>query len=60
VALFLAWIEGYLEFFMGELGGTPSTPSEIYKMAVAQQPTDGIHFKELNERHIVCQRNSRN
>ncbi len=34
---FLAWIEGYLDFFMGELGGTPSTPSEIFKFALAQQ-----------------------
>jgi hypothetical protein len=34
---FLTWIEQYLEFFMAELGGTPSTPSEIYRMAVAQQ-----------------------
>jgi hypothetical protein len=37
VARFLAWIEGYLEFFVTELGGTPSTPSEIYRMAMAQQ-----------------------
>jgi hypothetical protein len=40
VARFLAWIEGYLEFFMGELGGTPSTPSEIYKLAIAQQSSN--------------------
>lgn len=37
VVRFLAWIEGYLEFFMDELGGTPSTPSEIYRMAVSQE-----------------------
>jgi hypothetical protein len=40
VARFLAWIEGYLEFFMEELGGTPSTPSEIYRMAVALNASD--------------------
>jgi hypothetical protein len=40
VARFLAWIEGYLEFFMAELGGTPSTPSEIYRMALAQQSSN--------------------
>lgn len=37
VAQFLAWIEGYLEFFMGELGGSPSTPSQIYNLAIAQE-----------------------
>jgi hypothetical protein len=37
VVRFLAWIERYLEFFMGELGGTPSTPSEVYQMAISQE-----------------------
>lgn len=30
---FLAWIEAYLEFFMGEVGGVPSTPGAVYAMA---------------------------
>ena len=46
VSRFLAWIEGYLEFFMGELGGTPSTPSEIYKLAVAQQSSSSWRASE--------------
>lgn len=33
LAVFLAWLEGYLEFFFGELGGQASTPSEIYRIA---------------------------
>jgi hypothetical protein len=40
VARFLAWIEGYLEFFMGELGGTPSSPSEIYQIAASREASD--------------------
>jgi hypothetical protein len=43
VARFLAWIEGYLEFFTGELGGTPSTPSQVYAMALAQQSSNRWH-----------------
>ncbi|HEV2677314.1 MAG TPA: glycosyltransferase [Aliidongia sp.] len=30
---FLDWIEGYIEFFLGEMGGTLSTPSRIYAEA---------------------------
>lgn len=44
VARILRWLEGYLEFFTGELGGTPSTPSEIY--ALAQQEA-GVRRKEI-------------
>lgn len=33
VEKFLNWIEHYLEFFIGELGGTPSTPGEILTLA---------------------------
>lgn len=35
VDLFLNWIENYLEFFMGELGGSPSTPGEVLELAKA-------------------------
>lgn len=37
LANFLGWIEGYLEFFFGELGGIGSTPAEIYRLAAAQR-----------------------
>lgn len=40
VVRFLAWIEGYLEFFTAELRGTPSTPSEIYRFAAAHQSSN--------------------
>jgi hypothetical protein len=30
---FLRWIEEYLEFFLGDIGGTAATPVEIYRMA---------------------------
>ncbi len=30
----LAWLEGYLEFFLGEIGGKMSTPDEIFDAAV--------------------------
>jgi len=30
----LAWLEGYLEFFLGEIGGKMSTPNEIFDAAV--------------------------
>jgi len=30
---FLYWIEAYLEFFFGEIGGSPSTALDIYKIA---------------------------
>ena len=32
---FLAWLKGYFEFFLGEIGGQPSTPSEIRAAALA-------------------------
>ena len=38
VERFLNWIENYLEFFMGELGGSPSTPSEILELAKSHRP----------------------
>lgn len=31
---FLGWLEGYFEFFMGEIGGEPSTPMEIRTAAL--------------------------
>ncbi len=33
VERFLRWIEGYLEFFIGELGGSPSTPGQVLELA---------------------------
>jgi len=33
VVRFLSWIEGYLEFFTGEMGGIPSSVSQIRDMA---------------------------
>ena len=30
----LAWLEGYLEFFLGEIGGEVSTPDKIFGIAV--------------------------
>lgn len=38
VERFLGWLEGYLEFFEAEIGGEPSTPSQIYKLARAAKP----------------------
>jgi hypothetical protein len=37
VERFLGWLEGYLEFFVTEIGGEPSTPSQIYSLAKAAQ-----------------------
>jgi hypothetical protein len=31
---FLAWLEGYFEFFFGEVGGEASTPSTIRQLAL--------------------------
>jgi hypothetical protein len=33
LARFLAWLEAYCEFFLGELDGQPATPFEIYEEA---------------------------
>ena len=30
----LGWLEGYLEFFLGEIGGALGTPDAIFRMAV--------------------------
>ena len=32
--VFLAWLEGYCDFFFGEAGGRAATPQEIYELAV--------------------------
>lgn len=32
--IFLGWLEGYFEFFIGEIGGQPSTPIEIRAAAL--------------------------
>jgi len=37
LAGFLGWIEGYLEFFFGQLGGVGSTPAEVFRLAAAQR-----------------------
>ena len=34
LATFLRWLEDFFEFFMTEIGGVPSTPSEIYERAL--------------------------
>ena len=39
VERFLGWLEGYLEFFMSEIGGEPATPSQIYELASATPPS---------------------
>jgi glycosyltransferase involved in cell wall biosynthesis len=36
-ARFLQWFDGFFEFFFGEIGGSPATVSEIYKLASAHQ-----------------------
>jgi len=38
VERFLGWLEGYLEFFMTEIGGEPATPRQIYELAFAAAP----------------------
>ncbi len=35
---FLGWIEGYMEFFFGEIGGVADTPKNVRKWAVANSP----------------------
>ncbi len=37
----LAWLEGYLEFFLGEIGGAVSTPDEIFEIAVRVRDGSG-------------------
>lgn len=39
VERFLDWIERYLEFFMGKMGGTPSTPHLVKELAMQQTGT---------------------
>ena len=34
---FLAWLDGYCDWFLGTVGGTPSTAMEIYDIAHARQ-----------------------
>ena len=34
---FLAWLEGYFEFFFGELGGVGSTATEVYRLAMERR-----------------------
>ena len=41
VEQFLAWIEGFLEFFVGEIGGVPSTPTKVRTLALAEQSVAG-------------------
>jgi len=35
LASFIAWIDGYLEFFFGEVGGVATTPRSVYEQAVS-------------------------
>ena len=35
---FLGWLEGYFEFFMGEIGGHASTPAQIRAAALQRTP----------------------
>jgi len=35
LAIFLGWLEGYLEFFFGEMGGQAATPHDIRNLALA-------------------------
>lgn len=35
---FLAWLEGYFEFFFGEVGGEASTPGNIRRIALGSGP----------------------
>lgn len=37
----LAWLEGYLEFFLGEIGGQMSTPDQIYDAALQSRNRSG-------------------
>lgn len=39
VERFLGWIENYLEFFMAELGGGPSTPRLVRRLAIRSLST---------------------
>ena len=32
---FLSWLESYFDFFLGELGGIPATPMQIYDLATS-------------------------
>jgi peptidoglycan/xylan/chitin deacetylase (PgdA/CDA1 family) len=34
---FLSWLKGYFDFFIGRLGGVPSTPAEIRTMALKRK-----------------------
>jgi len=43
VERFLSWIESYLDFFMDELGGSPSTPGEILELAKSH----GMHRPQV-------------
>jgi hypothetical protein len=38
---FLHWIEGFLEFFLGEIGGIAATAPEILQWARLQPPPAG-------------------
>jgi hypothetical protein len=35
---FLAWLEGYFDFFFGEVGGEISTPGAIRRLALESSP----------------------
>ena len=40
---FLATIDRYCDFFMGELGGVPSTPAEVFDQVVRPRSSSQRH-----------------
>jgi GT2 family glycosyltransferase len=52
VERFLSWIEGYLEFFIGELGGNPSTPGQVLELA-RKHGAAGIGSSGKQERYVA-------
>ena len=56
---FLCWMEDFFEFFITEIGGIPSTPLEVYELALALAPPSGprpaISLPESSgQRHAVA------
>ena len=47
---FLGWLEDYLEFFLGEIGGRVSTPDEVYKLAASARtsPRNGAGHRRAS------------
>ena len=47
---FLGWLEGYLEFFLGELHGEASTPLAIRDWALSLDGIEGVHQRDRVKR----------